>query len=359
MHELERPDAYRGRQRVRRISGAQGIALAAELGAARDRPALRAAPCARIWIERLVHRDRPPSDRAGAAAVHAIRLRSVGTCGPRSRPSRPGTSMDCRRYRRCSTLTRARTAGRPPASATHLVAEPGGRRPRGRGRGPARYGFSQGRWPMDAGRDGPAGRAAPGPSASRGPRLPRTTTRPMDSTPDLDWSNLARGRASRFPRRARRGPSRRCGARRGSTSSRSSSAGDQATSPVWPPRPVPPARSRARPTRRCRRGAAGGRAATGKPRSSTPVRRRPRARESLGRSSGNDSTSVGPSLPMCSTLSSASSASSDRISPIEAARGAPPAATSAADRSPEQGPPRRPAPGPRRARSGRRATAPT
>ena len=39
------------------------------------------------------------------------------------------------------------------------------------------------------------------------------------------------------PRRAPRGPARRCGACRGSTSNRSSSAADQRTSPVWPPRP--------------------------------------------------------------------------------------------------------------------------
>ena len=49
-----------------------------------------------------------------------------------------------------------------------------------------------------------------------------------------------------------------------------------------------------------------------------------------GGSSGNDRTSVGPVLPRCAALSAASSASSDRISPIEAGDGAPPASSAAA-----------------------------
>ena len=64
-----------------------------------------------------------------------------------------------------------------------------------------------------------------------------------------------------------------------------------------------PARSPARPTRRCRRGAAGGRAAARTPAGrgvAAPPRRRPDAAGTpSGGSSGNDSTSVGPVLPRC------------------------------------------------------------
>ena len=61
---------------------------------------------------------------------------------------------------------------------------------------------------------------------------------------------------------------------------------------------------------------------------------RPRAGRVIGNaaggSSGNDSTSVGPCWPRCAALSSASSASSVRISPIEAGEGAPAASSAAA-----------------------------
>ena len=88
------------------------------------------------------------------------------------------------------------------------------------------------------------------------------------------------------------------------TSRRSSSAGDQRTSPVQPPRPVRPGRSPAPPTPRCRRGGPGAR------------RQRERGREvgraaadagppacvgnASGARSGNDSTSVGPPGPCAS-----------------------------------------------------------
>ena len=56
-------------------------------------------------------------------------------------------------------------------------------------------------------------------------------------------------------------------------------------------------------------------------------RRRGTRAEGLGGSSGNDSTSVGPSLPRCIALSSASSRSSLRISPMLAGTGARPASS--------------------------------
>src|SRR6185436_16548060 len=49
-----------------------------------------------------------------------------------------------------------------------------------------------------------------------------------------------------------------------------------------------------------------------------------------GASNGNDSTSVGPVFPRCAALSTASSASSDRINPSEAGPGAPAAVSAAA-----------------------------
>jgi len=67
--------------------------------------------------------------------------------------------------------------------------------------------------------------------------------------------------------------------------------------------------------------AAGERAAGSRPRRRAPAC----GGNASGGRSGNDSTSVGPVLPRCSALRRASSRSSDRISPIEAGAGAPPA----------------------------------
>src|SRR5579862_5587736 len=107
------------------------------------------------------------------------------------------------------------------------------------------------------------------------------------------------------------------------TRSRSSSAGDQRTSPVWPPRPWT-ACSTARSTEIAMspmwiRGA----------RWPAAARRVLRAGNASGGSIGNDSTSVGPSWPRCSWFSSASSASSVRTTVTPPGIGAP-AASSAA-----------------------------
>ena len=108
-------------------------------------------------------------------------------------------------------------------------------------------------------------------------------------------------------------------------SSRNSSTADQRTSPVWPPRPAP-ACSMARSTEitmspRCGRRPGGSRKskAAPAPRSGAPGC----AGNVPGGRRGNDSTSVGRVLPKCSVLSWASSASFDRMSPIEAGSGAP------------------------------------
>ena len=132
------------------------------------------------------------------------------------------------------------------------------RRPRGPSPGPARRDrpprsrrIARVRTPMNRTARTPGGRPDPWRQFDRARH--RGASRP---------SRRARGRASRPPRPGRRDPSRRRGASPWVTSSRSSSAGDQRTSPVWPPRPGRRLVDRpARPTRRCRRGAVAARAA--------------------------------------------------------------------------------------------------
>ena len=81
----------------------------------------------------------------------------------------------------------------------------------------------------------------------------------------------------------------------------------------------------------------GGRAKNGAPAPDAVVRPGCGGNASGG-TSGNDSTSVGPSTPMCVAFNRASSASSARISPIDAGAGAPAASSAAATTLPRVAP---------------------
>ena len=189
----------------------------------------------------------------------------------------------------------------------------------------------------------------------------RRGSRPWYRRSRISAGVAAPARASRPPRPARRGPSRRRGACRASrggelvASAPADVAGLAAATllglldgPLDRDDHVAEVLAACRAAGRTPRGRSSIAASGGRPGCGG---------NAAGGSSGNERTSVGPSLPMWVALRSASSASFDRIRPMDAGLGAPAASERGRDRPREPGPSTGAAAGRRRATPRRSATA--